>query len=143
MIYTLTEGIMWMSIVFAILLVIKLINDYYAKNYQHRIISHSFSAIMDTIILLIASAYIFNEQLFYNYFVVIGVLGVALTLRWILFDLFFNLMNGDKIFHVGKSSELDVFLSRFKPFYRPLIKIIPILIYWGLFYAIYELIQIK
>lgn len=102
----------------AVLIAFKVFWDWYAKNKQKRVISHVRSAIIDVVLYSAAAIYFFG--LIHS----IAYIILSLSLRWIAFDLFFNLANGDRWNHLGKSSKLDIFLSRFK--YPILIKLIPV-----------------
>ena len=100
------------------LLAFKLGWDYYAKNVQKRIINHQRSAIIDG---AIYTACILYFGLDYGWFF------IALSFRWILFDLLFNLLNKDKWNHYGTSSVLDKFLSKTGKWHL-VIKLIPAIV---------------
>jgi len=129
---TLTQAILYTLGVFIVLLLIKLVNDYIAKNIKHRVIGHKFSAFIDLIVYSITVSYFFNFMLEYNFLIVLLVVIDLSIMRWILFDMAFNLINGDSLMHVGRSSKLDQFLSRFEPVNRFFIKLVPLLLVTGL-----------
>jgi len=107
------------------LIIGKTIYDYIAKNKFKRVINHNFSAFMMVIFYGILSSYIFNDVLLYSNWVAFVAFILALSIQWILFDILFNIANKDELMHVGKTSKLDKFLSKFKPINRLLIKLIP------------------
>ena len=94
------------TIIFVLLLVFKVIWDYQAKNKDHRIINHGRSAVID------GSIYVLSAWLIYGWELIIPLTLIAVGSRWVLFDLAFNIANGDKWNHYGTSSVLDRFLTK-------------------------------
>ena len=102
------ETVIFFSI-FIVLLAFKLWWDWRAKS-KGRIINHFRSATIDTFIYGISSYILFCWQ-FYGWFV------LSLGLRWLLFDLFFNIINNWEWNHYGSSSKLDKFLINLGDFH--------------------------
>jgi len=94
-------------LIFSGLLTFKLWWDKRAKD-SGRVINHTRSGIIDFLGYAI-SIYFFCGL---GIFGMISVLALTLDLRWILFDIGFNLLNNDKWNHTGNSSFLDVFLDK-------------------------------
>jgi hypothetical protein len=92
------------SLFFLVLLAFKLWNDYKAKNEQKRIINHAQSAIIDGAWYFVISA-VFFGLCFWKWML------LAISLRWILFDLIFNLLNGWRWNFCGNSSKIDFTLD--------------------------------
>jgi len=109
-----------------LLITIKVITDTRAKNVEHRVVGHTFSAMMMVIFYSILASSIFNNILGYSNWVAFTAFLSAAFTQWVLFDLLFNYVNGDSLMHVGKTSVLDKFLSRFHPIVRAVIKIVPL-----------------
>ena len=97
------EKIIYFIIAVNLLLAFKLAWDWYAKNKKKRIINHFRSALIDGMLYLFF-IYIFKLPW--------GVFFVAIFYRWILFDLIFNILNGDKWNHYGESSYLDRLMKK-------------------------------
>lgn len=96
----------WITIVgFFSLLAIKLAWDWYQKNKEKRIINHGKSAFYDVCI-YIPLVYFPNDYAdFMN--VLSGILTLIIA-RGVFFDPLFNILNGDKFFHLGNSALLDI-----------------------------------
>lgn len=94
-------------LIFLAQIVFKLFWDKRAKD-SGRIINHTQSAIIDGLI-YVASIYFLTDL-----GIVDMILMFALTcvLRWTIFDIGFNLINGDKWNHAGNSAKLDLFLDK-------------------------------
>jgi len=105
----LMEVLIYLSI-FSILLAFKLWWDWRAKTKKKRIINHFRSALIDGLVYGI-SGYLLFEWRFIGWFVLV------IGLRWILFDFFFNLINGWEWNHYGSSSKLDKFLINLGDFH--------------------------
>ena len=103
------EVLIYLSI-FSILLCFKLWWDWRAKTKKKRIINHLRSALIDGLIYGISGYLLFGWG-FIGWFV------LAIGLRWILFDLFFNLINDWEWNHYGSSSKLDKFLLNLGDFH--------------------------
>ena len=86
-------------LIFFVLLAFKLWWDYRAKS-KGRIINHSLSALRDVLIYIVSAWLLFGWDAG-------GWILLALGLRWLLFDLFFNLINGWDWNHYGDSSSID------------------------------------
>ena len=87
-----------------VLLAFKLWWDYRAKK-RGRIINHTRSAIIDTLIYIVAAWY----------FLCIDAgawILTALGYRWIMFDIIFNRLNGWEWNHYGESSMIDKFMIK-------------------------------
>ena len=96
-------------VVFLILLGFKLWWDKRAKD-SGRIINHFRSALIDGLIYG-GSGYLLFQWGFIGWFVLV------VGLRWLLFDLLFNRINGWKWNHYGSSSKLDNFLLNLGDFH--------------------------
>lgn len=94
-----------------VLLGFKLFWDYRAKNKQRRIINHSRSSIIDGTLYTVSLYALFCMSECSPLFIIGGVI-LSAVYRWILFDIFFNLLNKDKWNHYGQSSKLDLFLAK-------------------------------
>ena len=92
-----------LTLIFVILLAFKLYWDYVAKNEKKRVINHALSAFLDSLVYL-AAIYVLQLSL--------GWLIVLWGCRWLFFDLFFNLLNGDAWDHYGSTSKLDIFMTK-------------------------------
>jgi len=103
------EILIYLSI-FTALLGFKLWWDWRAKNKKKRIINHFRSAAIDAFIYGISGYLLFGWQFY-------GWLVLSLGLRWLLFDLFFNIINDWEWNHYGSSSKLDKFLLNFGDFH--------------------------
>jgi len=125
---TTATGVVTFIIIVLLLIIAKTVYDAIAKNIYRRVINHKFSAFMMSIFYAILASHIFNGILLYSNWVVLFAFTLALSLQWILFDIFFNLVNGDSLFHVGNTSTLDKFLKRFEPNMRFVIKLVPLAI---------------
>jgi len=86
-----------------LLLIIKLAWDWYAKNKQKRVISHSRSVLFDGALYAI---FVYIIPLSWTYILTGG------AYRWIFFDYFFNKLNGWRWDHYGKTSRIDVFMGK-------------------------------
>jgi len=120
--------IVW--IIFLAALVFKLFWDKRAKD-SGRIINHTQSAAIDGVIYALSIFFLSGVD-----YIEMGILFVLLCdMRWILFDIGFNMINGDKWNHTGNSSGLDVFLDKIDGAkdnvakYGIFLKAIPIIIY--------------
>ena len=102
------EVLIYLSI-FTILLGFKLWWDWRAKS-RGRIINHFRSALIDGLIYGISGYLLFGWRFIGWFVLVIGI-------RWLLFDFFFNLINGWEWNHYGSSSKLDKFLLNFGDFH--------------------------
>jgi hypothetical protein len=88
-----------------ILLAFKLAWDWYAKNKQKMVINHAKSAFFDGFVYVVAAWFSFGLS-------GIGWVIVAVGYRWIMFDILFNLINGDKWNHYGNSAWTDKQLKK-------------------------------
>ena len=121
---SITFGIIAYVAVFILTIGGKLMHDYHAKNVEHRIIDHTKSAIEDTSIFIAAALLIFVGLTEMGLYTAVGAVGLALSFRWILFDILFNIANGDKWDHTGKSSSMDRALAK----YGQWLKLLPLII---------------
>jgi hypothetical protein len=103
------EGIVFYGTVLA-LLVFKLWWDWKAKNIDKRIINHFRSALIDVGVYCFVSFGLFGLD-FWKWVL------LACSIRWIAFDTIFNLINGDKWDHYGKSSTIDRFMTKLGKFH--------------------------
>ena len=110
-------------LIVVILLGIKLAWDWKAKNQEKRIINHARSAMVDGGIYVLSSWILFLP----NAYLIAGAVILALSFRWIAFDILFNLLNKDKWDHYGTSSVLDRFMTKAGK-YHLLIKAIPVVV---------------
>jgi hypothetical protein len=101
-----------------LLIAFKIWWDWRAKS-KGRIINHLQSAGIDVALYSLLTFVLFDLNDF------LGILVLALSYRWIVFDIAFNLVNGWSWDHLGNSSKLDLFLKKFK--YPIVIKLIPII----------------
>lgn len=95
--------------VFLGLLIFKLIWDKKAKD-SGRIINHFQSALIDGILYTLSAYLLFG-------FRGVGYVVTAVGFRWLLFDIFFNLINNWEWNHYGSSSKLDKWLINLKDFH--------------------------
>ena len=109
---TLTQGVLIYLAIVNLCLAFKLGWDWYAKNKQHRIINHLWSAFIRVLIFTASANYIFDLFLLLGIIPSFGIALIALGYFWILFDGIFNLINGDKWNHRGISSKLDIILNK-------------------------------
>ena len=98
-----TSVLIW-SAVFFVLLAFKLWNDKRLHDDKDRFVNHPLSALLDVIGYTIVSIILFGWD-FWKWVL------LACTLRWIFFDLFFNLLNGWKWNFCGDTSKIDVTLD--------------------------------
>jgi hypothetical protein len=91
-------------LVFSLALGFKLFWDKRAKD-SGRIINHSLSAAIDVVIYTLTAFICFGWDAG-------GWIVAALGLRWLLFDILFNLINGWAWGNYGTSSDLDKFLTK-------------------------------
>jgi hypothetical protein len=91
-------------LIFLVLLIFKLYWDKRAKN-KGRIINHPLSAAIDGLIYIISAWFLFGWDAG-------GWIVLAIALRWILFDILFNVINDWEWNHYGSSSRLDRWLTR-------------------------------
>jgi len=96
--------------VFILLLIFKLWWDYRAKNVKKRIINHELSALIDGTIYLVSGWFLLGWS-------VGGWLILVVGLRWLLFDIIFNMLNGWRWDHYGRSSGVDRFLIKMGKFH--------------------------
>ena len=94
-------------LIFSALLIFKLWWDKRAKD-SGRIINHSLSGLIDVVLYAI-SIYFFSRL---NYIGMVGLLIIVCDLRWILFDIGYNVINNRKWNHVGNSAWLDRLLDK-------------------------------
>ena len=99
-------AILTFNIILSVLILFKLGWDWYAKNKQKRIISHSRSALIDCVLYGVSIYLLKLSWLWFFY---------ALCIRWILFDDMFNFINKDAFGHYGESSVIDRFMKKMGP----------------------------
>ena len=121
---TIGHGEIVYVIVFVLIIGTKLLWDYHAKNTEHRIINHTFSAVLDTILFSSVALFLFSYLAHANIWISVGSVGLALSFRWVLFDILFNLENKNKWDHTGQSSKMDRALAK----YGQWLKLIPMAI---------------
>lgn len=95
--------------IFLVLLAFKLWWDKRAKD-SGRIINHTLSAAIDGILYTVPAWFLFGWSCG-------GWILLLISLRWLLFDILFNLINGWKWNNYGTSSKLDKFLHSLGPFH--------------------------
>ena len=130
---TLTSAILYIALVFVVMLIIKVANDYYAKNYAHRIINHGFSAWMDVIFYAVASSYFINDYAGLSNCIALTMFLMLLSFRWLLFDAIFNVINNNTLMHVGKSAWLDKLMQPLSEISRLFVKLFLISVFIILF----------
>lgn len=111
----------WLYYIIAInvLVGVKVARDYNLKS-KGIIVNHAKSAFFDVVLYAAAGFLMSGSWLFY-----LSCLILSLSYRWIVFDIVFNLVNGWKWNHLGNSSNLDLFLKKFK--YPLVVKLIPLI----------------
>lgn len=98
------------TILIVILLLIKLVWDYYNRFKLKRIINHNRSVLIDGILYTAGAFYFFVFKGEYPWWSVIGFVMMAGAFRWIIFDPAFSLLSGTGFHHHGESSSLDRWL---------------------------------
>lgn len=108
--------------IFLVALIFKLFWDYRVKNKEKRVINHLKSSIIDGLIYVASALILFGFTC-----TGAGFVFIAIGLRWVLFDIIFNLLNGWKWNHEGESAKTDKLLKKFRKF-DILIRVSPIVI---------------
>ena len=101
--------------------------DWTAKNKEGRIIKHGLSSVIDGSLYVISSLVILGLFGKFNLIVQIGSVVLAVSWRWIIFDILFGDIYWNGIDWHGKSSKLDVWLVKLGRFHF-LIKLVPVAI---------------
>lgn len=101
--------------------------DWRAKNKEHRIINHTVSSVISGSLYILASIIILGVWGKFHWSVLIGSVILAVSWRWIIFDLVFAKLNWGVWDKHGTSSRVDVFLTKLGK-YHYLIKLVPIAI---------------
>ena len=94
-------------------LIVKGIGDWWYKNKKKKIIPHGVSVAIDGLIYLLAAYFLFCAPEWCSVWFMVGVMFTSGAARWILYDLIYNIVNKEKLNHLGGSSGLDGMLKWF------------------------------
>ena len=95
--------------IFIILLLFKGWWDHRAKK-KGRIINHGRSAIIDGALYVVAAYFLFCAPVWCGVWFMVGIVWTSFAFRWLLYDLLYNKINGEKWNHYGGSALLDKFM---------------------------------
>ena len=113
----------WYIAIVLILLAIKLKVDKNLNDDPDKKVNHLLSASIDGSVYVIAGALMFGWD-FWKWTL------LALSIRWILFDLLFNYINGWPLFYYGNTSIIDRGMTKLGPFhFLPKLVLLTISIY--------------